>query len=195
MENLTPSQTDILAFIRQSITETRRPPTMREIAQHMGYRSDNSAYQHLVALQRKGVLELDGRSRGINLLLPQGLPLIGRVAAGAPLLAVANIEDHLDINPDMFRPRADFLLRVVGMSMRDAGILDGDLLAVHKTAQARDKQIVVARLDDEVTVKRLRRRGNSIILQPENPQFKPIKVIPGKTEFVLEGLVSGVIRR
>jgi repressor LexA len=194
MENLTETQAAVLAYIRQSIAETSRPPTMREIAQHMGCRSDNSAYQYLKALERKGVLELDGRSRGINLLLPQGLPMVGRVAAGSPILAVQNIEEHIDIRADLFRPRADFLLRVVGMSMRDAGILEGDLLAVHKTASAHNRQIVVARIDDEVTVKRLRRQGAGIILQPENPDFEPIRVTAGR-EFAIEGVVCGVIRR
>src|SRR5687767_8050334 len=159
MDNLTETQAAVLAYIQQTIEETNRPPTMHEIARHMGCRSDNSAYQYLKALQRKGALMLDGRSRGITLLVPQGLPLIGRVAAGSPLLAVENIEDHIDIRADLFKPRADFMLRVVGLSMRDAGILDGDLLAVHKTASADNGQIVVARLDDEVTVKRLRRQG------------------------------------
>lgn len=194
MDELTETQTAVLAYIRHSIAETNRPPTMREIARHMGCRSDNSAYQYLKALERKGVLQLDGRSRGINLLLPQGLPLVGRVAAGSPILAVENIEEHIDIRADLFRPRADFLLRVAGMSMRDAGILEGDLLAVHKTASANNRQIVVARVDDEVTVKRLRRQGNSVILQPENPDFEPLRITAGK-DFAIEGVVSGVIRR
>jgi len=191
---LTEIQSEVLSYIRQSIAENSRPPTMREIARHMGCRSDNSAYQYLKALERKGVLELDGSSRGINLLLPQGLPLVGRVAAGSPILAVENVEQHIEIRPDLFRPRADFLLRVVGLSMRDAGILDGDLLAVHKTASAVNRQIVVARVDDEVTVKRLRRQGNSITLQPENPDFEAIRIRAGQ-EFAIEGIVSGVIRR
>lgn len=194
MDDLTETQAAVLDYIRQSIAEQRRPPTMHEIARHMGCRSDNSAYQYLKALQRKGMLQLDGSSRGITLLVPQGLPLVGRVAAGSPILAVQNIEEHVDIHANLFRPRADFLLRVVGMSMRDAAILDGDLLAVHKTAIAHDRQIVVARLDDEVTVKRLRKRGSNIILQPENPDFAPIRVTPGQ-EFAIEGVVSGVIRR
>jgi repressor LexA len=194
MEELTEIQQAVLAYIRQTIAESSRPPTMREIAEHMGCRSDNSAYQYLKALERKGVLQLDGRSRGINLLLPQGLPLVGRVAAGSPILAVQNIDEHVDVKADLFRPRADFLLRVVGLSMRDAGILDGDLLAVHKTANAQHRQIVVARVDDEVTVKRLHRQGKSLVLQPENPDFEPIRITAGR-EFAIEGVVCGVIRR
>jgi repressor LexA len=194
MDELTETQAAVVAYIKQSIMEHNRPPTMREIARHMGCRSDNSAYQYLKILERKGVLQLDGRSRGITLLLPRGLPLVGRVAAGTPLLAVENIDEHVEIRPDLFRPRADFLLRVKGISMRDAGILDGDLLAVHNTASARDRQIVVARVDDEVTVKRLRRQGGAILLQPENPDFKPIRVTAGQ-EFAIEGVVCGVIRR
>jgi repressor LexA len=194
MDELTEIQSAVLEYIRHSIAEHNRPPTMREIARHMGCRSDNSAYQYLKALERKGMLQLDGRARGITLLLPQGLPLVGRVAAGSPVLAVENIEEHVDIRPDLFSPRADFLLRVKGMSMRDAGILDGDLLAVHKTAHAENRSIVVARIDDEVTVKRLRRRGGNIVLLPENPDFEPIPIAPGR-EFAIEGVVSGVIRR
>jgi repressor LexA len=194
MDSLTETQAAVLAYIQQTIMETNRPPTMHEIARHMGCRSDNSAYQYLKALQRKGALMLDGRSRGITLLVPQGLPLVGRVAAGSPILATENIELHLDIKPGLFRPKADFLLRVVGLSMRDAGILDGDLLAVHKTSRADNGQIVVARLDEEVTVKRLRRQGGNFILQPENPDFEPIRIKAGQ-EFAIEGVVSGVIRR
>lgn len=194
MDELTETQAAVLAFIKESIAQDNRPPTMREIARHMGCRSDNSAYQYLKALERKGVLQLDGSSRGITLLLPQGLPLVGRVAAGSPILAVENVEEHIEIRPDLFRPRADFLLRVVGMSMRDAGILDGDLLAVHKTARAGNREIVVARVDDEVTVKRLRRQGNAVVLLPENPDFEPIRITPQR-EFAIEGVVSGVIRR
>jgi repressor LexA len=194
MEELTVTQAEVLDFIRQSIAENKRPPTMREITRRMGCRSDNSAYQYLKALERKGALQLDGSARGITLLLPQGLPLIGRVAAGSPVLAVENIEEHVDIRPDLFSPRADFLLRVKGMSMRDAGILEGDLLAVRKTAHAENRSIVVARIDNEVTVKRLRRRGGNIVLLPENPDFEPIPITPGR-EFAIEGVVSGVIRR
>jgi repressor LexA len=195
MHELTDIQARVLAFIRQAMAADGRPPTVREIAQQMGYRSDNSAYQHLQALQRKGVLELDGSSRGIRLQIPSGIPLVGRVAAGAPILAAENIEDHIDISPALFAPQADYMLRVTGMSMRDAGILDGDLLAVHKTAQADNGQIVVARLDDEVTVKRFRRQGAAVLLLPENPEFQVIRVNPRRQPLAIEGIVVGVVRR
>ena len=170
------------------------PPTMHEIAQHMGYRSDNAAWQHLAALERKQVLRLEGRSRGITLLTPRGVPLIGRVAAGAPILAEENIEDHIEVDHALFHPAADFLLRVHGMSMRDAGIHDGDLLAVHKTDVAENNQIVVARMGEEVTVKRFRRRGNVVTLLPENPAFEPLRIDLRTTEFAIEGRMVGLIR-
>lgn len=170
------------------------PPTVHEIAEYMGYRSDNAAYQHLIALKRKGMINLEGVSRGIRLLEPSGLPIVGQVAAGSPILAEQNIEDYLPIESRLFKPKADFLLRVKGMSMCDAGIMDGDLLAVHKSPVAERNQVVVARIDDEVTVKRFRQRGNIITLFPENPEFKPIRVDLRKREVAIEGVMAGLIR-
>ena len=175
MLDLTQIQQRILDFIRVCIQNQQRPPTLHEIAVHMGYRSDNSAYQHLHALQRKGAIRLEGRARGIRLLAPSGLAIIGRVAAGSPILAQQNIEDYVMVEASLFRPHADFLLRVEGMSMCNAGIMDGDLLAVHKTPVAEHNQIVVARLEDEVTVKRFQRQGERVLLLPENSKFKPIE--------------------
>ena len=176
------------------------PPTRQEIADALGFRSANAAEEHLRALARKGVIELlPGSSRGIRIAGEaasdaQGLPLVGRVAAGQPLLALEHIEDHCAVAPELFKPRADYLLRVQGMSMRDAGILDGDLLAVHATSSARNGQIVVARIDDEVTVKRFKQRGNRVRLLPENPDFAPIEMELGARELVIEGLAVGVLR-
>jgi repressor LexA len=194
MKELTAIQQEILDFIKQTLLEEHTPPTMHEIAVYMGYRSDNAAYQHLQALERKEFLSLSGLSRGIELLIPLGLPIVGRVAAGAPILAEENIEDHVPIQPDLFKPKADYLLRVKGESMRDVGIQDGDLLAVRKTKTARNKQIVVARIDDEVTVKRFERTGNTIKLHPENPEFEVIRVNLKTQDFVVEGVMCGLIR-
>ena len=161
----------------------------------MGFNSPNAAEEHLRTLERKGAIEmLAGASRGIRLTEAPGLPLIGRVAAGSPLLAVENIEMHCQLDPQLFKPRADYLLKVRGMSMRDAGILDGDLLAVHRAHEARSGQVVVARLHDEVTVKRFRRRGNQVQLLPENPDFKIIEVDLRRTPLAIEGIAVGVIR-
>ena len=177
------------------------PPTRAEIAAGLGFASPSSAEDHLQALSKKGALEiLPGAARGLRLkdmpgIPVQGtLPLIGRVAAGSPLLALENVEAHYRLDPRLFAPRADYLLRVQGSSMQGAGILDGDLLAVHKSAVAQPGQIVVARLDDEVTVKRLQRRGGAIVLLPENPQFRPITVDPRQTAFAIEGIAVGLIR-
>ena len=191
---LTQIQQQILEFIKQSIRERQMPPTMHEIAEHMGYRSDNAAYQHLTALKRKKFIRLDGVSRGIRLLKPSGIPIVGQVAAGAPILAEQNIEDYLPFDVGVFKPAADFLLRVKGMSMCDAGIMDGDLLAVHKTPVATRNQIVVARIGDEVTVKRFRQRGSIITLSPENPEFKPIRIDLRKQDVAIEGIMTGLIR-
>lgn len=195
MDELTPRQAEILETIRRLAEAEGMPPTRAEIARTMGFRSANAAEEHLRALARKGAIELlPGASRGIRLAAdPGGLPVVGRVAAGAPILAHAHIEARWRIDPALFSPRAHYLLRVRGMSMRDAGILDGDLLAVHRTPEARSGQIVVARLGDEVTVKRLRRRGRRIELLPENPDFAPIVPEPGQ-EVAIEGLGVGVIR-
>lgn len=196
MQSLTPRQQEILALIRRFVTETGYPPTRTEIARTMGFRSTNAAEDHLRALARKGVIEIRaGASRGIRLLGEEaGLPVIGRVAAGSPILAVEHIERHYLVAEEMFSPRADYLLRVRGMSMRDAGILEGDLLAVHRTYEARNGQIVVARLHDEVTVKRFERQGHCVRLLPENEAFEPIEVDLRREPLVIEGLGVGVIR-
>ncbi len=197
---LTARQAEILTFIRRSIQRTGMPPTRVEIAAALGFRSPNAAEEHLRALARKGVIELlRGSSRGIRITSDEfssarGLPVVGRVAAGQPLLALEHIEEHLVVEPELFKPRADYFLRVSGMSMRDAGILDGDLLAVHATPTARNGQIVVARLDDEVTVKRFRQRGNRVRLLPENAAFAPIDIDLRQQELVIEGLGVGVLR-
>jgi repressor LexA len=171
------------------------PPTRAEIARQLGFRSANAAEDHLRALERKGMITIEaGAARGIRLTEGLGIPLIGRVAAGQPILAEAHIQSRHQIDPGLFRPRADYLLKVRGMSMRDAGILDGDLLAVHKTAEARSGQIVVARLHDEVTVKRLRRRGSVVELLPENPDFAPITVDLKREALAIEGIAVGLVR-
>ncbi|MDJ0911092.1 MAG: transcriptional repressor LexA [Woeseiaceae bacterium] len=199
MRQLTPRQTQILEMIQHFIAETGMPPTRAEIASELGFKSANAAEEHLRALQKKGVLELvPGASRGIQLkdsLREQmGLPLVGRVAAGSPILAEEHIETHYKIDPALFRPKPHYLLRVHGMSMKDAGILDGDLVAVHRTPEVRSRQIVVARLEDEVTVKRYRQDGSLVWLLPENDEFEPIKVDLNEQAMVIEGVVVGVIR-
>jgi repressor LexA len=202
-EPLTERQTEILRLIKELTEVSGFPPTRAEIAERMGFRSVNAAEQHLRALERKGALEISsGASRGIKLRERGGprlgrlleLPVIGRVAAGSPILAEAHVQARYQIDPNLFTPRADYLLQVRGLSMRDAGILEGDLLAVHRTQDARSGQIVVARLGEEVTVKRLRRRGNSVQLLPENPAFEPIEVDARSGEFAIEGLGVGIIR-
>lgn len=196
METLTKRQSEILGLIRRRLADSGRPPTRAEIAQELGFRSPNAAEEHLQALARKGVIELvPGASRGIRLKEEEGLPLIGRVAAGNPILAEENIEAHYKLDPRLFQPHADYLLRVRGMSMRDAGILNGDLLAVHRTPQAENGQIVVARLDNDVTVKRFQRRGHLVRLLPENAEFSPIEVDLRRDTLVIEGVGVGVIRQ
>ncbi|WP_026146591.1 transcriptional repressor LexA [Zestomonas thermotolerans] len=203
MLKLTPRQAEILAFIKRCLEDNGYPPTRAEIAQELGFKSPNAAEEHLKALARKGAIEMTpGASRGIRVpgfepghSEEDGLPVIGRVAAGAPILAQANIEESCRINPDFFHPPADYLLRVRGMSMKDIGILDGDLLAVHSTREARNGQVVVARLDDEVTVKRFKREGDKVWLIAENPEFAPIEVDLRTQNLVIEGLSVGVIRR
>ncbi|WP_438958183.1 transcriptional repressor LexA [Porticoccus sp.] len=197
--SLTARQQEILSLIKQHIDETGYPPTRAEIATELGFRSPNAAEEHLRALARKGMIEMvSGASRGIRLLdeQPTGLPLIGRVAAGDPVLAAENIEDYLDIGANLFNPKADYLLRVHGMSMKNAGIMDGDLLAVHKTGHAQKGQIVVARIEDDVTVKRLGKslKRHEILLEPENEEMLPIVVDLREKSFVIEGLGVGVIR-
>jgi len=199
MRELTPRQSQILDMIQEFINETGMPPTRAEIARELGFKSANAAEEHLRALQRKGVLELvPGASRGIQLkdsLREQmGLPLVGRVAAGSPILAQEHIETHYKLDPALFNPKPHYLLRVHGMSMKDAGILDGDLVAVHRTPEVRSRQIVVARLEDEVTVKRYRQEGAVVWLLPENAEFEPIQVDLAHQALVIEGVVVGVIR-
>ncbi|MFW6094234.1 MAG: transcriptional repressor LexA [Pseudomonadota bacterium] len=197
MEALTPRQAQVLGLIRQHIDATGYPPTRADIARELGFRSPNAAEEHLKALARKGAIEMiPGTSRGIRLPEQVGLPLVGRVAAGDPILAQENIEDHVDIPAGFFRPRADFLLRVQGDSMCGIGIMDGDLLAVHKTPEAANGQIVVARVEDEVTVKRLQRTRtrHKLLLLPENERFEPIEVDLAQQAFAIEGLSVGVIR-
>jgi len=199
MRQLTPRQKEILHMIQQFIADYGMPPTRADIARELGFKSPNAAEEHLRALQKKGVLELvPGASRGIQLkdsLREQmGLPLIGRVAAGSPILAEEHIETHYKIDPALFNPKPHYLLRVQGMSMRDAGILDGDLVAVHRTPEVRSRQIVVARVDDEVTVKRYRQDGSLVWLLPENDEFEPIQVDLNEQTMVIEGVVVGVIR-
>lgn len=199
MAQLTPRQRQILKMIQDFIADAGMPPTRAEIARELGFRSPNAAEEHLRALQRKGVLELiPGTSRGIQLkdsLREQlGLPLVGRVAAGSPILAEEHIETHYRIDPALFNPKPHYLLRVQGMSMKNAGILDGDLVAVHRTPEVRSRQIVVARVEDEVTVKRYRQEGSLVWLLPENEEFEPIQVDLHSATMVIEGVVVGVIR-
>ena len=199
MRELTPRQKQILEMIQEFIAETGMPPTRAEIAKELGFKSANAAEEHLRALQRKGALELlPGASRGIQLkdsLRDQmGLPLVGRVAAGSSILAEEHIETHYKIDPHLFSPKPHYLLRVHGMSMKNAGILDGDLVAVHRTPEVRSRQIIVARIDDEVTVKRYRQTGSLVSLLPENDEFEPIEVDLREQSLVIEGVVVGVIR-
>jgi len=218
MIKLTARQEQILNLIREAIDNTGFPPTRAEIAAELGFRSANAAEEHLQALARKGAIEISpGTSRGIRLrdmgtdgsgrragarqmalphpaLMQLSLPLVGRVAAGSPILAQEHIEATYAVDPSLFSAKPDFLLKVRGLSMRDAGILDGDLLAVKKVDNAKNGQIVIARLGDEVTVKRYRKTGSLIELLPENPDFQPIRVEPEKDEFALEGLAVGLLR-
>ncbi len=199
MFDLTPRQEQVLQLIRSYADETGYPPTRAEIARILGFKSANAAEEHIKALARKGAIEIiPGASRGIKLPdIPTGIPIVGRVAAGNPILAQEHIEDYCNIPTNFFSPQADFFLRVHGMSMKDAGILDGDLLAVHKTEQVRNGQIVVARIGDEVTVKRFKRGASRthVELWPENPDFEVILVDMRDQEFSIEGLSVGVIRR
>jgi repressor LexA len=205
MDALTDRQAEILKLIRELTEVSGYPPTRAEIAERMGFRSVNAAEQHLRALEKKGALEISsGASRGIRVREGRAgarnagrlmeLPVIGRVAAGSPMLAEEHVQGRYQVDPNLFTPRADYLLRVRGMSMRDAGILEGDLLAVHRTQEARSGQVVVARLGDEVTVKRFRRRGHAVQLLPENPDFAPIEVDLRNEPLAIEGIAVGVIR-
>jgi repressor LexA len=204
---LTSRQKEILTFISDHIDSAGFPPTRNDVSKHFGFRSPNAAESHLRALEHKGVIRIQaGRSRGITLTplsssnlpasnsLRMPLPLVGRVAAGSPILAQENIEHEYRVDPLLFSSRPHYLLRVEGNSMLNAGILDGDLLAVHRTPEAQNGQIVVARLDDEVTVKRFKRSGHRVSLLPENPEFQPILVDLRHQELVIEGRAVGVIR-
>jgi repressor LexA len=196
-DTLTARQSEILELIRGHIADEGCPPTRAEIAATLGFRSPNAAEDHLRALQRKGYIEIvAGSSRGIRLLDDDfGLPVVGHVAAGEPILAEQHIEDHQQLEPGLFHPRADYLLRVHGDSMKDAGILDNDLLAVHSTPTADNGQIVVARIDEEVTVKRFQQHGSIVRLLPENPAYEPIRIDLKNQPLVIEGLAVGVLRK
>ena len=201
--DLTKTQQKIFDFVVNSIAEDNMPPTMREIAQAMGYKSDNAAYEHLRALAKKGYVELGGKSRGIRLLKTPGnnllgnpfeLPIVGRVAAGSPILAQEHVEGRLPYQKSMFNPAADYLLRVKGDSMINVGIMEDDLLAVHKTTDVQQNQIVVARLEDEVTVKRFQRKDNQVSLVPENDRYQPIIVNLDSQPLHIEGIMVGLVR-
>lgn len=200
MKPLTPRQQEVFDLIKAKIEDSGMPPTRAEIARELGFRSANAAEEHLKALARKEVIEIiPGASRGIRLLInddagDQGLPLIGQVAAGEPILAQEHVETHYEVDPALFKPRADFLLRVNGMSMKDIGIMDGDLLAVHKTQDVHNGQVVVARVEDDVTVKRLEKKGSQVLLHAENEEFAPIVVDLNHQHLSIEGIAVGVIR-
>lgn len=200
MKKLTEKQLRVLNFVREAIEETGFPPTRAEIAQNLGFRSANAAEEHLKSLARKGAIEMiPGASRGIRILgeekESEGLPIIGRVAAGEPILAQEHIEDYCNISGDFFHPKADFLLEVKGDSMINLGIFEGDFIAVHKTNVARNGDVIVARVNEEVTVKRYEKKASKIFLHPENDDYQPIEVDLKEQEFNVEGLYVGVIRR
>jgi repressor LexA len=199
LKPLTPRQQQVFDLIKENISETGMPPTRAEIATFFGFKSANAAEEHLKALAKKGYIEmLPGTSRGIRLaeefIEQEGLPLIGRVAAGEPILAQEHVEEHYKVDGNLFHPAADYLLRVNGESMKDIGILDGDLLAVHQTTDVQNGQVIVARVEEDVTVKRYKREGNIVYLHAENDDFSPIKVDLAAQEFNIEGLAVGVIR-
>ncbi len=205
-KTLTARQQEVFDFVKQHLEQTGMPPTRAEIARELGFRSANAAEEHLKALAKKGVIEIvSGTSRGIRLINDNenedatndeevGLPLIGKVAAGEPILAAAHIEATYQVDVNMFKPKADFLLKVQGMSMKDIGILDGDLLAVHSTKDVRNGQVVVARINDNVTVKRFERKGDMLYLHPENSELSPIVVDLSQEEVEIEGIAVGIIR-
>lgn len=197
MVKLTPRQNEVLKFIKYYIEDTGYPPTRADIAKELGFKSANASEEHLKALAKKGAIEMiPGASRGIRLPIDEGIPIIGRVAAGEPILAEEHVEDYCEISPSFFSPRADYLLMVRGDSMKNCGILDGDLLAVHRTAHVNNGDIVVARIGDEVTVKRLKRHRSKfhVSLLPENEEYEPIEIDLREEEFVIEGLGVGVLR-
>jgi repressor LexA len=192
---LTGRQAEILQAIRSHIAEHGRPPSQPELARALGIASTNGVFKHLAALERKGAIELSpGLARGIRLKEEEGLPLLGRVAAGSPMLAIENILGHYPVDPSLFNPRADYLLQVRGLSMRDEGILDGDWLVVHRTTQAKNGQLVVARIGDDVTVKRYKVRGHKAELIPANPDFKTLHLDLQRETLAIEGIGVGVIR-
>jgi len=197
MSKLTARQQQVLDVIRSSIDDTGMPPTRADIARTLGFKSANAAEEHLKALAKKGVIELvASTSRGIRLTEQNGLPIVGRVAAGAPILAQEHVENYCDLSPSFFSPPAHYLLEVKGDSMINAGIFDGDLLAVHSTSNVREGQIAVVRIEDEVTVKRWHRKSLSqISLIAENPDYAPIEVDLSEQEVSIEGISVGVIRR
>ena len=195
MLKLTPRQQEILDYIRNNVEMLGAPPTRAEIASAFGFASHNAAEDHLKALAKKGAIVLEpGSARGIRLVEQLGLPLIGSVAAGSPIMAIENVQARYALDASLFKPRADFLLRVRGLSMLHAGILEGDLLAVHRCSEARNGQIVVARLDEDVTVKRYRKHGSVVELIAENPDFEPIVVDTRVQPLVIEGVAVGLIR-
>lgn len=202
MRPLTARQQEVLDLLKRHLETTGMPPTRAEISRELGFKSANAAEEHLKALSRKGAIEIiPGASRGIRILDNSsndefdGLPLVGRIAAGEPILAEQHIEATYRVDADMFKPQADFLLKVYGLSMKNVGILDGDLLAVHSTKDVRNGQIVVARIEDEVTVKRLEKKGSIIYLHAENEEFDPIVVnLEEQKNFEIEGIAVGIIR-
>ncbi len=199
MQALTPRQAEVLALIRDHLARYGMPPTRAEIADELGFKSANAADDHLKALARKGAIVLTpGASRGVRLLenwvTTYSLAIVGRVAAGSPIFCEQHIEDHLEIDGRVFKPRADYLLRVTGTSMLNAGILNRDLLAVHRTQEPNNGQIVVARINDEVTVKRFHRKGRRVQLKPENPDFPVLEVDLKSEQFEIEGIGVGVVR-
>ena len=192
---LTARQAEILEAIREHIAENHRPPSRPELAKILGLASTNGVFKHLIALEKKGAIALSpGLARGIRVLAETGLPLVGRVAAGSPILAIENTLGHYPVDPGLFSPRADYMLQVVGLSMKDAGILDGDWLVVHRTTEARNGQIVVARVGDEVTVKRFKVRGHKAELIPANDDFKTLHLDLNRDKLAIEGVAVGVIR-
>ena len=192
---LTERQAEILEVLRDYVAENGRPPSRPELASMLGIASTNGVFKHLDALARKGAIELvPNAARGIRIVEKRGLPLVGRVAAGSPMLAIENLLGRYPVDPSLFNPRADYLLQVRGLSMKDEGILDGDWLVVHRTSEAKSGQIVVARVGDEVTVKRLKMRGRKAELIPANPDFKTLHLDLDHDSLAIEGIAVGVIR-
>jgi len=197
MIKLTTRQQQVLDLIKDSIKDTGFPPTRAELAKTLGFKSPNAAEEHIKALAKKGAIEImPGASRGIKIVeKDKGLPIVGSVAAGSPMLATEHIDEYMDLPFDMFYPSADYLLRVTGMSMKNIGIYEDDLIGVHKTDRIRNGDVVIARIDENVTVKRYERKGNVIYLHPENEEFNVIEVDPSSCHFEVEGVYVGIIRR